>query len=578
MHHRAMAERKASHYETPSSLSGRWIDVSIYPDKAGGLSCYFREVTERKLADNMLRASEIRFRTLADAIPQLVWTNDGQGYADYFNQRWFEFSGLTWDQSLGVGWQAMVHPDDAALSVDRWTEAQERGEVFESEYRLRRADGVYRWHIGRNVPQHDNQGRVQGWFGTATDIEDLKIAEASRRESEERFRLLVEGAKTYAIFLMDVDRRIIHWNSGAERIFGYTPEEIYGKSGDVLFTPEDRAAGAPDHEAQIAITQGRALDVRWHMRKDGSLLWADGINTSLYDEAGQLRGFVKITRDATKEREAEERLQRAHDELELRVQERTAQLRNEVAQRLQAERAREQLSKRVVTIQEDERKRISRELHDQMGQQLTALLMGLKTLPDAPPTEASGTSYSQQLEKMRDLAKSVMQQTHRLAWELRPATLDTFGLEPALRRYAEEWCEHTGIAIDFMSRGLSTTGLDEVPRQRPEVDTALYRVVQEALTNVQRHANAQRVSVLLERDNSSITAIIEDDGQGFEVEQNESGIPSPAAQRLGLLGMVERMELVGGTLIIESAPGQGTTVYARVPLNSNQNLSAKHSE
>ncbi|MDQ3813924.1 MAG: PAS domain S-box protein, partial [Armatimonadota bacterium] len=553
--------------------TGQWFLARLLPyrtleDKIDGVVLTFVDITRLKRAEEELRASQERFRTLSDAVPQIIWTNEMAGKANYFNQRWFEYSGLSYEESAGPGWQVIVHPADAPTAVERWQRALATGEVFDTEYRLRRADGVYRWHIGRNVPLRDKADRITGWFGSATDVEDMKQAEAALRESEERFRLLVEGTKDYAMFLMDEQRCIVHWNTGAERIFGYTKDEAIGQSGDLIFTPEDCAVGVPEREAQTAAREGRAADNRWHMRRDGTRFWADGVMTSLSDAGGTLRGFAKIARDATKEREAAEELRRAHDELETRVAERTVELERmnqelqaEVMQRKQAELAREQLLQRQVQMQEEERRRISRELHDQMGQQLTALLMGLDALPHVDDLGLRQPTHGKQLESLQKLAAGLMDQMHRLAWELRPAALDNLGLDPALRQHVQEWAQHSGIQADFVARGLPKSS-----RLPAEVETALYRVVQEALTNVQRHAEARRVSVLLERRDNSIVAIVEDDGRGFEVEQDEAGTPRPMPDRLGLLGMLERLELVGGTLTIESAPGQGTTIYACAPL------------
>ncbi len=141
------------------------------------------DVTDRHLAEDVVRESERRLRTLADAVPQLIWGNSGEGVANYFNQRWYEYSGLTFDQSYNFGWVAIVHPDDAPRSVPTWEAALAAGAVFDTEYRLRGADGSYRWFIGRNVPIHDVAGRVAAWFGTATDIHDLKLAEQEARQA-----------------------------------------------------------------------------------------------------------------------------------------------------------------------------------------------------------------------------------------------------------------------------------------------------------------------------------------------------------------------------------------------------------
>jgi signal transduction histidine kinase len=190
-----------------------------------------------------------------------------------------------------------------------------------------------------------------------------------------------------------------------------------------------------------------------------------------------------------------------------------------------------------------------------MGQQLTALLMGLNALPEHDEPGLRPPSHTERVHSLQTIASSLMQHMHDLAWRLRPAVLDTFGLEPALRQHIEEWSERHEIPVDFISRGLSNDS-----RLAPAVETAFYRVTQEALTNVVRHAEATQVSVLLECRDGHVAVIIEDNGRGFEADAEES------ASRLGLLGMQERMELVRGTLTVESSPGSGTTVYARAPL------------
>jgi PAS domain S-box-containing protein len=144
------------------------------------------EFIERQRIDAALRHSEERLRTLADAVPQIIWTNSSDGVANYFNRRWHEYSGLNYEQSLGLGWEAIVHPDDGPSSKAAWSRALAEGEVFDCEYRLRRADGSYRWFIGRNVPMKDPTGRVVGWFGSATDIHELKTAQAQLQEADRR--------------------------------------------------------------------------------------------------------------------------------------------------------------------------------------------------------------------------------------------------------------------------------------------------------------------------------------------------------------------------------------------------------
>jgi signal transduction histidine kinase len=204
--------------------------------------------------------------------------------------------------------------------------------------------------------------------------------------------------------------------------------------------------------------------------------------------------------------------------------------------------------RRVVEAQELERKRVARELHDETGQALTSVLLGLKSLEGHLATDESRAA----LTALRDQVAATLQDVRRLALELRPAALDDFGLVPALERLAGMVSEQAGVRVDLEAR------LD-AERLPPEVETTVYRIVQEALTNVVKHADADHVSVVVRRDERGVVALVEDDGKGFDPVHDATG-------GLGLVGMRERVALVGGRMTIEALPGSGTTLVAEVPL------------
>ncbi len=212
-----------------------------------------------------------------------------------------------------------------------------------------------------------------------------------------------------------------------------------------------------------------------------------------------------------------------------------------------SERVARDALRRVVSAQELERRRLARELHDETGQALTSILLGLKSLEDA----GSESELAESTGRLRDLVVTTLQDVRRLAVELRPKALDDFGLVPALERLVETFREQTGIEVDLEPR----LGEERLPS---EVETTLYRITQEALTNVVKHAHAKRVSIVLTRRDGSISAVIEDDGQGFQERQG-------SGNGLGLLGMEERVALVDGRLSVESSPGAGTTLSIEVP-------------
>jgi PAS domain S-box-containing protein len=225
-----------------------------------------------------------------------------------------------------------------------------------------------------------------------------------------------------------------------------------------------------------------------------------------------------------------------------------------------SELARAELQRRLATAQEDERRRVSRDLHDTVGQTLTALSLSVRAVRDAGPLPEAALA---RLEQVQRLADELARQLHELAVRLRPTALDDLGLEATVQQLVADWSARTGVPADFQAINCE----DRVP---PEVETALYRVVQEALTNIAKHAGAGHVSVVLTYRREVVAALVEDDGVGFDVERATQP-PAPARPnagrgRLGLLGMRERVALVGGVLEIESIPERGTTIIARIPL------------
>jgi signal transduction histidine kinase len=232
------------------------------------------------------------------------------------------------------------------------------------------------------------------------------------------------------------------------------------------------------------------------------------------------------------------------DDADLRLAE-TFAARAAVAVDLSERVARDAL-RRVVAAQEVERRRLARELHDETGQALTSILLGLRALDELAP----GKEAQAAVAALRELTVSTLQGVRRLSVELRPKALDDFGLVAALERLTDTWSAATGIAIDFTAR-LGETELSS------ESATALYRIVQESLTNIVKHAHARHVSVLLTRKNESVVAVIEDDGRGFD--------PGASSDGSGLEGMRERVALLDGRLQVESAPETGTTLVVEVP-------------
>lgn len=478
-----------------------------------------RDITDRRKAENRLRESETRFRaTFEQANVGIVQISfDGQFLL--VNPGFCKIVGYSVKELQARNVKDISHPNDAAMEIEqnrRLMSGEITGYTIEKRY-VHKNGGIV-WGTTTATLVRKDSGEPFYTLAIIEDVTERKQAEEALRQSEERSRLLIESATDFAIFRITPDNLIASWNTGAEKVFGYTESEIIGQPGAILFTPEDREKDVPRKELETARENGRAEDERWHIRKDGSRFYASGVVTRLREGA---EGFVKIARDQTAKIAAE-----------------------------RAVREKEILQK-LVGAQENERKRIARDLHDHLGQQLTALRLKL----EAARKVCENDQICENIDEIQMIAKRLDADVDFFAWELRPAALDDLGLVAAIENYVREWTHYSGVTAEFHASGLNKT------RLAPEAETNLYRIAQEALNNVYKHAEAKRVAVMLERRDGSVILIIEDDGIGFDSEDK-----SVRNNGIGLIGMRERAALVGGVNEIESSKGKGTTVFARVPI------------
>jgi PAS domain S-box-containing protein len=418
-------------------------------------------------------------------------------------------------------------------------------------------EGVYAVQV---FPLSDN------CLGVAIEnVTDRKQIEQTIRESEERFRLLIEGVQEYAIFHLDPLGYVVTWNVGAERLKGYRADEIVGKHFSAFYPPEDVQAGKPEQKLTDAVRHGHSEEEGWRLRKDGSRFWAHAVITALKDSNGNLYGFAKLTRDMTERREREERLKRAKKQLEFRVEQRAAtlvrvneELRTEISERRRAEEqlrmSLEQLralTDRLQHVREEERTRVAREIHDELGQACTAIKMDLASV--GRKATKRQTQLRAKVDSATQLVDSLIVSLRRIASDLRPSTLDDLGLTAALEWQAQEFESRTGVQCRItLSQELSA--LDS------ERSTAIFRIFQESLTNVARHANATRVEARVEEEDDWLIFQVRDNGKGFDAEE------AKARKSLGLVGMRERALLLNGEIQIEGVAGEGTTLTLRIPL------------
>lgn len=540
---------------------GRLIDLeaSVSISTVGGksyITTAIRDSAERKRAERALRESESKYRLLLEQASDGIHTYDLGGNFIETNSKLCELLGYTREELLRLNVRDLIPPEDLAGAPIRFDELQ-AGRTLLSERRLRRKDGtllpveISGRMVSSGVFQSiirdiSERRRTEEALLKAYDELEERVAERTAelaranatlkdeiaerlrteetlRESEQRLKVALQtgnlGSWQLDLVTMELDSSV-------------TCKANFGRAPDADFSYQDLfAAIHPEDRGRVRAAVGRAVEERADYHAEYRALWPDGSThwivahgRGIYDPEGAPLRMVGVTIDITERRQAEE--------------------------------ARRELLRRLVTSQEEERRRISRELHDQTGQQLAALMMGLKTL--------DADSYGRQsalvlLRRLQGLTDRLSRDVHGLAWSLRPPALDDLGLHTALYNYVEEWAERSRVPVDFHSAGFEDGGRLPIPHE-----TALYRIAQEALTNVLKHSGADRVSFIIERRSDHVLAVVEDNGKGFDAEAQMT--PSARGRRLGLLGMRERAALLGGTLNVESTPGAGTSVFVRIPI------------
>jgi signal transduction histidine kinase len=415
--------------------------------------------------------------------------------------------------------QGVIHPDDRAATMQALYSAKDSGKRFERHLRVVRPDGTIRHVHSLAHPVFNVNGELTEYVGAIVDLTDRKRMEDELRRSE---AYLAEGQRLTRTgsWGWNVNTGDIYWSQEQFRIFDRDP--LRGapsiEATFELIHPDDRDSV---HRAFEAVVRG-GTDHHWDCRivaPDGTI---KHIHTTAHPvfESGPLAEVVGTIVDTT---------ERAH-----------------------AEEERALLLGRLITAHEEERARISREMHDQFGLHLSALALEIAALRRTCHRQRA---LCEQVDSLDALVQQLDADIEFLVWSLRPTALDDLGLPAACSHLVTSWVKRVGIHVDLHTRGM---GEDRLSR---DLETMLYRVLQEALTNIAKHAAATNVSVLLERRGDLVSLIVEDDGNGFD----ETALSLAHGARLGLLGMRERAAIVGGKVEIESQPGVGTTIAVRVP-------------
>lgn len=506
---------------------------------------FMRDITERKRAEEALRTSEGRLSEANKRIAEIFESTtdcflalDADWRITYVNKQTEKFFGLKRKWMVGRIFQEV-------LPRNRGHETEKQLKKVQKEKTAVHFESVSpttgRWVEVNGFP---SAGGVAVYF---RDISDRKRVEEALQSSEERYRLLVDGARDYAMFLLEPNGRITYWSAGAKRVFGWTAKEMIGRTAEAIFTPEDRARRQMKKEIAIARRKGAASDRRWQLRKDGSRIWVDGVMRRLEDrDTGEVRGFAKIARDATEEHKAQEAIEEAYEELEARVLARTAQLTaaNESLQREMEQRVR--LEREILSVSERERRRIGQDLHDTLCQELAAAAFLLQSMANK-----SDAAQAVALSEAAQIVNANVGLARDLARGLHPVELGDIGLTNALRELA---FRSTG-KVECLFESTGTVQLKD-----ETLAFHLYRIAQEAVTNALKHGNPQKIVISVQRDRTGLTLSVRDNGNGF--------LPKKARKGMGIHIMTYRANICGGELSIESQPKRGTRVTCRIPARS----------
>jgi PAS domain S-box-containing protein len=489
-----------------------------------------RDITPVRRAAAGRALSEARLEMLVALSSDWYWEQDAQ--LRYVH--WSDAPGSRWPKDFfgKTRWELPV----VGACSEHWARHRaslERREPFRDfEYQILSPGGKLSWVSVSGDPLFDEHGHFTGYCGVGRDITARKAAEqqlaqlnrelkqhaADRElalaETEARYRAVVAEAPV-GIALVTRELRILEANPYLCRILGYSQGELVGMRLGELALPDE----PPQAGSQLP---GAAIERRY-LRRDGSVVWAKVSVASITLQPGGVDGQVTVIEDITERRLAQEKL-------------------SAYAAQVSA------LSVKVLVAQEHERQHIARELHDEIGQILTAVRMAL--VPRTPP-EAGADALVQASE----VVDSAIGRMRRLSFNLRPPLLDDLGLCSALRELGRQHRERSGMAVDV--------DLPEVePALHRDLEIAVYRVCQEALTNVARHSHAACIAIRLDTEGDRVLLMVHDDGVGFALDE------VAATDRLGIVGMRERARLHGGRFSVDSIPGRGTTVRAWFPMQA----------
>jgi len=498
------------------------------------------DITDRKQSEDVLRESEGKYRSLVER------ANDGitiiqDEIIKFANPRLAEMRDEAIEKLVGVRFDKFIHPDELPKITERYRRRL-AGEQVPSTYDtvlLRKDNSKVFVELSAGIIQYEGKPAD---LVIVRDITERKRIEETLHASEERYRILAEASHDL-IYVVNLDGYIEYVNTFAAQQLGMPPDKVIGKPWKKFVDPP--VAERQNRHLKSVIETGEPKRTEEQLQFLGRKVWLSTWLVPLRDPSGVVSAVMGVSRDISQRKVREHELREAKDRLEKRVAERTAKL---AASHEQLRR----LTQKVVLAQEEERRRVSRELHDETGQALIGLRFSMDAILDDTPAELA--PLRKRLAETTASITQMMERIQSLAYSLRPPVLEIVGINLGLKDLCSEFSERTHLSVNY-------SGLD-LPNLPDVISISFYRFLQETMTNVVKHAHASQIQITLAYKDGTITLSVEDNGKGFRHKTNQRGI--------GLLGLEERLRLLGGRLAIKSRLGHGSRVTAYIPWRSDE--------
>ncbi|HTY10066.1 MAG TPA: PAS domain S-box protein [Bacteroidota bacterium] len=480
------------------------------------------DITERKQADQALRESEKRYRDLVENISEVYFLCDQNGSITYSSPNFFSETGYLPEEILGRTFLNLIVPQDRPRVLRFYRERTADGTVDTTcEFRGKRKDGSSAWVEQSTRIIRGPAGNVVEYRNVVRDISERVHVRDELASREKRFRALIEESSD-VIALVDSEGAFSYVSSSITRVLGYAPDELIGRSALMLIHPGDlEATERLLGEVLREPSKIMSAEIRYK-EKNGSWRWIEGVGKNMLDDPA-IGAIVVNFRDITDRKIADEMLR--------------------------------ELPIRIINAQESERRRVARELHDSVNQILSSVKFRIEGVEERTPRK--NKALLNVVASAKSSLEKAMQEVRRISQNLRPSELDDLGVIPAVRSMCEEFEEVTKVDVDLKF-------LRFPKKLSPEIEVTMYRIIQEALSNVAKHSEATHLAVRCEKKRSRLQLTIKDDGKG--ADERDLVVHPSKKSGMGLLNMKERAAYVGGTVLVHSSQRGGIEIEVQLPL------------